>query len=101
MKTVMTLSILALLHWASVQAYEGDKPSTETTTGWVKHPKNPVLGGDLGTCFDMPARSRKALGPKSIENGAERPTKEFYRSCAMTLFPALLHGSSTDSTNAD
>jgi len=23
------------------------------TAGWVKHPKNPVLGGDLGTCFDV------------------------------------------------
>jgi predicted GH43/DUF377 family glycosyl hydrolase len=21
--------------------------------GWVKHPNNPVLGGDLGTCFDV------------------------------------------------
>jgi predicted GH43/DUF377 family glycosyl hydrolase len=26
---------------------------TETTAGWVKYPKNPVLGGDLGTCFDI------------------------------------------------
>jgi hypothetical protein len=21
--------------------------------GWVKHPASPVLGGDLGTCFDL------------------------------------------------
>ncbi len=27
--------------------------AAETTAGWVKHPKNPVLGGDLGTCFDI------------------------------------------------
>ena len=24
-----------------------------TTDGWVKYEKNPVIGGDLGTCFDM------------------------------------------------
>lgn len=27
--------------------------STETNGGWVKHGGNPVLGGDLGTCFDL------------------------------------------------
>ena len=27
--------------------------SAETAAGWVKHPRNPVLGGDLGTCFDV------------------------------------------------
>ena len=25
----------------------------ETTAGWVKYPSNPVLGGSLGTCFDI------------------------------------------------
>jgi predicted GH43/DUF377 family glycosyl hydrolase len=25
----------------------------EAAGGWVKHPGNPVLGGDLGTCFDI------------------------------------------------
>lgn len=25
----------------------------ETTAGWRKHPNNPVLGGALGTCFDI------------------------------------------------
>lgn len=25
----------------------------ETVAGWVKHPANPVLGGRLGTCFDV------------------------------------------------
>ena len=40
---------LGLLLWASVRAGE----PAETTAGWVKHPKSPVLGGDLGTCFDI------------------------------------------------
>lgn len=26
---------------------------TETRAGWIKHPDNPVLGGELGTCFDV------------------------------------------------
>ncbi len=30
-----------------------DEPSPETASGWVKYPKNPVLGGRLGTCFDI------------------------------------------------
>ncbi|OWK35860.1 family 43 glycosylhydrolase [Fimbriiglobus ruber] len=30
-----------------------DAPPSETAAGWVKSPKNPVLGGDLGTCFDI------------------------------------------------
>ena len=25
----------------------------ETSAGWVKSPHNPVLGGELGTCFDV------------------------------------------------
>lgn len=28
-------------------------PGSETRAGWVKHPGNPVLGGKLGTCFDV------------------------------------------------
>ncbi len=36
---------------------EGAATSTptaaETSAGWVKHDKNPVLGGALGTCFDI------------------------------------------------
>jgi len=27
--------------------------NVETTAGWVKSPNNPVLGGSLGTCFDV------------------------------------------------
>jgi predicted GH43/DUF377 family glycosyl hydrolase len=30
-----------------------EKPPAETAAGWVKSEKNPVLGGDLGTCFDV------------------------------------------------
>ena len=53
MKTLLMLPILGLLLWAAVQATEKDQPPTETTAGWVKYAKNPVLGGDLGTCFDI------------------------------------------------
>ena len=28
----------------------------DTAAGWRKHPANPVLGGDLGTCFDLTVR---------------------------------------------
>jgi len=27
--------------------------ATETSGGWTKYPENPVLGGSLGTCFDI------------------------------------------------
>jgi predicted GH43/DUF377 family glycosyl hydrolase len=29
------------------------RPNPETTAGWVKYDGNPVLGGKLGTCFDI------------------------------------------------
>jgi predicted GH43/DUF377 family glycosyl hydrolase len=38
---------------APVRADEHGQRSPEATAGWVKHAKNPVLGGDLGTCFDI------------------------------------------------
>src|ERR1700730_6545514 len=53
MKTLMMLPVLGLFLLAAVQATEQDQPPTETTAGWVKYAKNPVLGGDLGTCFDV------------------------------------------------
>jgi predicted GH43/DUF377 family glycosyl hydrolase len=28
-------------------------PEAETAAGWIKYEKNPVLGGALGTCFDV------------------------------------------------
>jgi predicted GH43/DUF377 family glycosyl hydrolase len=53
MKTLLLLPISGLLLWAFVQTGEKDQPPTETVAGWTKHPKNPVLGGNLGTCFDL------------------------------------------------
>jgi predicted GH43/DUF377 family glycosyl hydrolase len=50
---VLTIPICAILLWAIVQVEAEDNPSPETTAGWAKYPKNPVLGGDLGTCFDI------------------------------------------------
>ena len=47
------LPIVGILIWATAQAGEQDQPTTETAAGWVKSPKSPVLGGDLGTCFDV------------------------------------------------
>jgi predicted GH43/DUF377 family glycosyl hydrolase len=36
-----------------MNAVAAERSSTETRGGWVKHPGNPVLGGMLGTCFDV------------------------------------------------
>ena len=47
MKTLLMLPILGALLWAAVQATGKDQAQTETTAGWVKYAKNPVLGGDL------------------------------------------------------
>jgi predicted GH43/DUF377 family glycosyl hydrolase len=47
-----TISILVCFLWSSRPGMADDPPS-ETAAGWVKYPKNPVLGGDLGTCFDI------------------------------------------------
>jgi predicted GH43/DUF377 family glycosyl hydrolase len=52
MKTPIVLLVVLFLSGA-VRADAPDAASTETTAGWVKHPKNPVLGGALGTCFDI------------------------------------------------
>src|SRR5271154_6974235 len=53
MKTLMLLPLVGAFLLAVVRAVAQDKPPSETTAGWVKHPRNPVLGGDLGTCFDI------------------------------------------------
>ena len=50
---LVTLPMLGMFSWATAQAGGQDKPTTESTAGWVKSPKSPVLGGDLGTCFDV------------------------------------------------
>jgi hypothetical protein len=50
---LLALSALGALLWPTARAGEPDQRATETTAGWVKSPRNPVLGGDLGTCFDV------------------------------------------------
>jgi hypothetical protein len=50
---MLTFSILTLLAACLLPVAHAAEPATETTAGWVKHPKNPVLGGALGTCFDI------------------------------------------------
>jgi predicted GH43/DUF377 family glycosyl hydrolase len=52
------LSLPAAAAWAADYAREDARALSaatraETRAGWVKHPGNPVLGGALGTCFDV------------------------------------------------
>jgi predicted GH43/DUF377 family glycosyl hydrolase len=47
------LALPGVALWAAVRADEPKGPPAETTAGWAKHPGNPVLGGALGTCFDV------------------------------------------------
>src|SRR5208282_2943135 len=47
--------------------------SAETAGGWVKHPGNPVLGGQYGTCFDVAVQRENeatACGCRGGQNGA-------------------------------
>jgi len=39
----------------SLQRIKGklSQKTVETSAGWFKYENNPVLGGDLGTCFDV------------------------------------------------
>ena len=46
MKHLLLTSLLLTCLLASV-------PASGETAGWRKHEKNPVLGGTLGTCFDV------------------------------------------------
>ena len=50
---LIALPLFGVLTWPSAQVGAQDQPTIETTAGWVKSPKSPVLGGDLGTCFDV------------------------------------------------
>src|SRR5262245_10562640 len=52
MKTHLMLPLALIVLWTGLADGKGKSPA-ETMAGWVKHPKNPVLGGDLGTCFDV------------------------------------------------
>jgi predicted GH43/DUF377 family glycosyl hydrolase len=53
MKTLLMLPTVGIFLWAAAEVRAADESPAETTAGWVKSPKNPVLGGDLGTCFDI------------------------------------------------
>ena len=52
MKSLLSCLLLALGVTVSVFA-ENKSPGAETSAGWVKSAANPVLGGKLGTCFDV------------------------------------------------
>ena len=53
MKTLLMLPILGRFFGPQSRPPGRTKRQTETAAGWVKYAKNPVLGGDLGTCFDI------------------------------------------------
>jgi predicted GH43/DUF377 family glycosyl hydrolase len=54
MKVILFLLPLVTLWLVLGVGVEGQgKPDTGTAGGWVKYMKNPVLGGNLGTCFDL------------------------------------------------
>lgn len=52
LKTFVTCSLFFIYLTGFVRA-EDKSPHTETSAGWVKSTANPVLGGKLGTCFDV------------------------------------------------
>jgi beta-1,2-mannobiose phosphorylase / 1,2-beta-oligomannan phosphorylase len=53
MRMLLLLSALAIFLWTAREVSAADESAAEATAGWMKCPKNPVLGGDLGTCFDI------------------------------------------------
>jgi predicted GH43/DUF377 family glycosyl hydrolase len=54
MKRLLTALLpVALCLELAVTAPGRDEAQAETDAGWVKYAKNPVLGGGLGTCFDV------------------------------------------------
>jgi hypothetical protein len=52
LKTIITCSLFFICLTGFVRA-EDKSPHAETSAGWVKSTANPVLGGKLGTCFDV------------------------------------------------
>jgi predicted GH43/DUF377 family glycosyl hydrolase len=50
---ILVLPILGIILGTNAQSRAQGPSTTETTAGWAKSVKNPVLGGDLGTCFDI------------------------------------------------
>jgi predicted GH43/DUF377 family glycosyl hydrolase len=53
LKAVASALLAILLALAARDAGAGDPPPGETAAGWLKYEDNPVLGGSLGTCFDV------------------------------------------------
>jgi len=49
--TAMLVSLGAML--LASAAVVAAAPAGDTSAGWVKSPHSPVLGGKLGTCFDV------------------------------------------------
>ena len=50
---LLALPFLGVFPRPDVPAGGQDRSTTEATAGWSKSPGSPVLGGDLGTCFDV------------------------------------------------
>ncbi|HEY7308736.1 MAG TPA: hypothetical protein VH643_05155 [Gemmataceae bacterium] len=48
-RLLLTFSVVTCL----LAADKKDNSPAETAAGWRKYPRNPVLGGSLGTCFDV------------------------------------------------
>ena len=47
------LILLGLISVAMLRGAAAEGADSETRAGWVKSESNPVLGGSLGTCFDL------------------------------------------------
>jgi beta-1,2-mannobiose phosphorylase / 1,2-beta-oligomannan phosphorylase len=82
--TLIAAPFIAILVCAGARAGEEDQLPAETSAGWAKSPKNPVLGGELGTCFDICVlkerdtyrmwfswRPRKSIALVESKNGVE------------------------------
>lgn len=51
--TALAFKATALGDPQTLPAANPSPQDSGTAAGWTKHPANPVLGGDLGTCFDV------------------------------------------------
>ncbi len=52
-RRLAVLLIVAILSASPASVRASDDPTAETSGGWTKSPANPILGGKLGTCFDI------------------------------------------------
>jgi beta-1,2-mannobiose phosphorylase / 1,2-beta-oligomannan phosphorylase len=50
---VLFLALLLPVIALAADPSQPQSPAPKTAGGWVKYTNNPVLGGDLGTCFDV------------------------------------------------